>query len=152
MARLRVVILGTGFGRSVQAVAFQRHEGFELAGIAGSRLEKTQAIATELGIPKASADWRALIAEVKPDLVSVVTPADLHHPMVMAALEGGSHVLCEKPTALHRHQAAEMRDQAATLGRVAGMNHEFRFFPARRYALELVRQGAIGTPRRGEIL
>ena len=152
MAALRVVILGTGFGRTVQSVGFQRHSGFELAGIAGSQLEKTRRIASELGIPHAGDDWRELLGRLRPDVVSVVTPAFLHHPMMLAALDGGAHVLCEKPTALHRHQAVEMRDRARALGRVAGVNHEFRFFPARRYALELVREGAIGSPRRGEIL
>jgi predicted dehydrogenase len=151
MDRFRVVILGTGFGRTVQAVAFGRHPGFELAGIAGANEERTRRIAHELGIPHASGDWRRLLAELSPDLVSVVTPPDLHHPMAMAALEGGAHLLCEKPTALHRFQAAEVRDRALALSRVAAINHEFRFFPARRQALALVREGAIGTPRRGEI-
>jgi predicted dehydrogenase len=32
------------------------------------------------------------------------------------------------------------------------MDHEFRLVPARRHAVDLVRQGAIGVPRRGEIL
>jgi predicted dehydrogenase len=152
MALLKTVILGTGFGRLVQAVSFQRHGGFELAGIAGRQLDKTRRIAAELGIPNASDDWRALIAGVRPDLVSVVTPASLHHSMMLAALEAGAHVLCEKPTALHRHQAAEMRDRAIALGKVAAINHEFRFLPARRHAVELVKQGAIGVPRRGVIL
>ena len=61
-------------------------------------------------------------------------------------------MLCEKPTALHRFQAAEIRDRALARERVAAIDHEFRFFPARRNALALVREGAIGTPRRGEIL
>jgi predicted dehydrogenase len=152
MERLRVVLLGTGFGRLVQAVAFQRHPGFELVGIAGSDPEKTRRIAAELGIPESSGDWRALIARVGPELVSIATPVDLHHPMMLAALEAGAHVLCEKPTALHRFQAAEMRDRAAEAKRVAAINHEFRNFPARRAALALVEAGGIGTPRRGEIL
>jgi len=148
----RVAIIGTGFGRTVQAVGFQRHPGFELAAIAGSDAAKATRIAGELGIPGAYGDWQRMLAEVAPDLVSIVTPVDLHHPMMMAALDRGAHVLCEKPTALHRFQAAEMRDRARSLGRVAAMNHEFRFFPARRHAVALVRAGAIGTPRRGEIL
>ena len=45
-----------------------------------------------------------------------------------------------------------MRDLAATHRRVAAINHEFRFQPARRTALERVQAGDIGTPRRGEIL
>ncbi len=84
--------------------------------------------------------------------MSVATPVDLHHPMILAALDHGSHVLCEKPTALTRLQAAEMRDRALALGRVAAINHEFRFFPARAHALALTRRGDIGAPRRGEIL
>ncbi len=152
MDRFRVALIGTSFGKSVQAVAFRGHPGFELAGIAGSDGAKAAAIAAELGIPRGYGDWRAMLDEVRPDLVSVATPVDLHHPMVLAALERGAHVLCEKPTALHRFQAVEMHDTAIARGRIAAINHEFRFFPARRHAVELVRQGAIGTPRRGEIL
>ncbi len=151
-ATLRTVILGTGFGRLVQAPAFSRHGGFELAGIAGRDAARTRAAADALGIPRATDDWRGLIAEVRPDLVSIVSPPALHHPMMLAALDAGAHVLCEKPTALDRHQAAEMRDRAAALGRVAAINHEFRLFPARRLALDLARRGAIGRPRRGVIL
>jgi predicted dehydrogenase len=152
MKRLRVAIIGTGFGRLVQAVGFQRHEGFELVAIAGTGEAKTREIAAQLGIAGAFDDWRRMLDQVRPDLVSVVTPVDLHHPMMLAALERGAHVLCEKPTALHRFQAAEMRDAARSAGRVAAINHEFRFFPARAHALALARRGDIGTPRRGEIL
>ncbi|HET7225963.1 MAG TPA: Gfo/Idh/MocA family oxidoreductase [Candidatus Eisenbacteria bacterium] len=148
----RVAVLGTSFARLVQIPAFGRHPDFEVVAIAGGQPEKTANIAAELGIPQAFGDWRELLRDVPVDLVSVVTPVDLHHPMAMAALEAGAHVLCEKPTALHRFQAAEIRDRAASLGRVAAINHEFRFQPARRRALELVKDGAIGTPRRGEIL
>lgn len=148
----RVAVLGTSFARTVQVPGFQRHPEFEVVAIAGGNAAKTAEVARALGIPQAFGDWRELLRDVRADLVSVVTPVDLHHPMTLAALEAGAHVLCEKPTALNRLQAAEMRDRAAALGRVAAMNHEFRFQPARRLMLELVQAGAIGTPRRGEIL
>jgi predicted dehydrogenase len=152
MERFRVAILGTSFGRAVQAAGFQRHPGFDLVAIAGADAAKTARIAAELGVPGGYSDWRRLLDEAKPDLVAIATPVDLHHPMMLAALEHGCHVLCEKPTALSRAQAAEMRDRAASLGRVAGINHEFRFFPARAFALALTRRGDIGVPKRGEIL
>ena len=152
MKRIRVAILGTSFGRLVQAVGFQRHAGYELAAIAGRDAEKTRRIAAELGIAGAYADWQELLRRESPELVSVVTPAYLHHDMFLGAVATGAHVLCEKPTALNRWQAIAMRDAALAAGRVAGINHEFRFFPARRLALELVKSGAIGRPRRGEIL
>ena len=152
MPRLRVAILGTSFGRLVQAPGFQRHPGFELVAMAGRDAEKTAGIARALGVPAAYGDWRELLRRESPDVVSIVTPAYLHHPMMLEAAAAGAHVLCEKPTALHRFQAASMRDAVLRAGRVAGINHEFRFLPARRLATELVRAGAIGRPRRAEIL
>ena len=151
MRRFTVAIGGTSFGRSVQAVAFQRHPGFELVALAGSDPGRTRRIADELGVAGAYTDWARMLHELEPVLASVASPVDLHHPMTMSALERGSHVLCEKPTALNRFQAAEMRDRALELGRVGAVNHEFRFFPARRHALDLVRRGAIGVPRRGDV-
>lgn len=148
---IRTAIIGTGFGRRVQALGLGRHPGFELVAIAGRDETRTRAAAAEAGIAPFT-DWRRMIGETRPELVSVVTPPHLHHPMMLDALEAGAHVLCEKPTALHRFQAAEMRDRARSLGRVAAINHEFRFFPARMQALALVREGAIGVPRRGEIV
>jgi len=152
VSRLRVAILGTSFGRLVQAPGFQRHSGFELVAMAGRDAARTAQVTTQLGVPGAYSDWRELLERERPDVVSIATPVDLHHPMMLAALAAGAHVLCEKPTALHRFQAAEMRDAAARAGRVAGINHEFRFLPARRLALEQVRSGAIGRLRRVEIL
>lgn len=150
MSRIRVAIIGSSFGASVQAVGFGRHDGIELAAIAGSDADRAGRVGASLGI-RGFGDWRRMLDETRPDLVSIATPTDLHHPMTMEALARGCHVLCEKPTALHRFQAAEMRDEALRRGLVLGINHEFRFFPARRHALDLVRQGAIGRPRRGEI-
>ncbi len=152
MPRVRVAILGTSFGRLVQAPGFLRHPGFELVAIAGRDAARTARVAAELGVPKGYGDWRELLERERPELVSIVTPVDLHHDMMLAALAGGAHVHCEKPTALHRWQAIAMRDAALAAGKVAGINHEFRFFPARARAVALVREGAIGRPRRGEIL
>jgi predicted dehydrogenase len=152
MKKYRVAILGTSFGRMVQVPGFQRHPGFEVVALAGSDAAKTERIAAESGIAKGYGDWRELLEREKPDLVSIVTPVYLHHPMMLAAIEAGAHVHCEKPTAMHRFQAAEMAARANAAGRVAGINHEFRFFPARQYALALAQEGAIGAIRRAEIL
>src|SRR5262249_61258439 len=38
-----------------------------------------------------------LLAEAHPDVVVVGTPPDSHAALSLAALEGGAHVICEKP-------------------------------------------------------
>jgi predicted dehydrogenase len=152
MSRYRVALFGTSFARHVHAPGFQQHPGFELVALAGSDAARTRQVADDLGVAGAYADWRELLAREKPDVVAIATPVVLHHPMMLAALEAGCHVLCEKPTAMHRFQAFEMREAARRAGKVAGINHEFRFLPARAAALEIARAGGIGRPRRGEIL
>lgn len=152
MNRYRVAILGTSFGRLVQVPGFRAHPGFEVVALAGRDPAKTAAIARELGVPGAYGDWRELLERERPDLVSIATPVVHHHPMMLAALAAGAHVHCEKPTAMDRFEAAEMRDAALAAGRVAGINHEFRFLPARTHALRLARSGAIGRPVRGTVL
>lgn len=152
MSRIRVAVLGTSFGRLVLAPVFRRHPGFELVAISGRDPDRTQRVASELDGPRGYHDWRELLERERPDLVAVATPCDLHHDMMLGAVAAGAHVLCDKPTAFDRWQAGAMRDAAASAGLLAGMNHEFRFFPARMHALSLVRAGAIGRPRRMEIL
>lgn len=151
MNRYRVAVLGTSFGRNVQVPGFRSHPGFEVVAVAGRDGAKTARLASELGVPGAYGDWRELLGRERPDLVCIATPVVLHHAMMLGALAAGAHVLCEKPTAMDRFEAAEMRDAARAAGRVAGINHEFRFLPARARARELVRAGAIGRPRRGTI-
>ena len=58
----------------------------ELIGIAGSNPERTFAAAEALGVAGFT-DWTRMLDERQPDLVSIVTPVDLHHPMMLAALD-----------------------------------------------------------------
>ena len=151
MNRYRVAVLGTSFGCNVQVPGFRSHPGFEVVAIAGRDAAKTARVAAGLGVRGAYADWRELLERERPDLVSIATPVVHHHVMMLGALAAGAHVHCEKPTAMDRFEAAEMRDAALAAGRVSGINHEFRFLPARAFARALVRAGSIGRPRRGSI-
>ncbi|QGN31563.1 hypothetical protein GJV80_00540 [Microlunatus sp. Gsoil 973] len=53
-----------------------------------------------------------MIDEAELDAISVVSPEDLHHPIVMAALRAGLHALCEKPMAFSAVESAEMLSTA----------------------------------------
>src|SRR5207344_1897223 len=64
--------------------------------------------------PTAHADWQALVADPAVDAVIVTTPPFLHHPVSVAALQAGKHVLCEKPLAVSLREADEMVAAART--------------------------------------
>ena len=146
MTILRVGVIGTGFGSEVQIPAFKANPRVELVGIASGTPGKARRIADRFGIPHAFDDYRELV-QIDLDLVSITTPPFLHHPMTMAALGTGRHVLCEKPMALDVREAEEMLHEAERREVVHVIDHELRFNPNRRKIRTLVHDGAIGRPR-----
>jgi predicted dehydrogenase len=78
------------------------------------------------------------------DAVVIALPTFLHHPMVMAALAAGKHVLCEKPPALNARETGEMADAAARNGLVLCFGLQRRAMPSAAAAQALVEQGKLG--------
>lgn len=144
MRKLRVGIIGTGFGARVQAPGFQMHPATEVVALSSVRSGRAASEAARLGIPHAFDDWQEMLESMDLDLVSVVTAPHLHYPCTIAALVKGQHVLCEKPFALDLHQAREMYDLANSQGMVHAVNHEFRYLPARQTFKHLIASGVLG--------
>lgn len=74
----------------------------------------------------------------------MATPARTHHPVVMAALEAGKHVMVEKPLAHTREHGAQMVAAAREHGRVLMADHTYCYTPAVMKIRELVDSGELG--------
>ena len=72
--------------------------------------------------------------------------------MVIAALEEGKHVLCEKPMARNLAEARDMQRIAERVGTVAMVNHQLRFLPVRMRIHELIGEGYIGEPHAATVV
>ena len=91
-------------------------------------------------------DYKAMIDEVKPDAVYVVTPTKLHYEMVMYALEHNCHVFCEKPFSLTIEQGEEMVALAKSKGLVNQVGYVNRFIGTFNEMRRLLALGVIGKP------
>jgi predicted dehydrogenase len=118
----------------------------ELAALCGRDPRRLAEVAARHGVARTFTDWRALCAGGGLDVLVIATPNALHHPVAMAALEAGLHVVCEKPLALDAAQAREMAARAEALAR-----HTLTFFTHRAVGAaarvkRLLDQGFLGRP------
>ncbi|WP_206662956.1 Gfo/Idh/MocA family protein [Anaerobacillus alkaliphilus] len=142
--KIRVGVIGGGFGAKVHVPTFQAHQGFEVVSLASVGRGRTEELKKETGVESVYGDWQEMLDNEQLDLVAVASAPLLHHEMVLKAYEKGLHVLCEKPFAKDTAQAVEMlaaRDRAEKLGFI---NFEFRFLPARQKVKEIVASGKLG--------
>jgi len=140
-------IIGTGFARKVQIPAFLACDNTKIASVASGSLANAEATAKEFGVGHFTDDWRETVSRDDVDLVCITTPPNLHREMVLAAIENGKHILCEKPMAMNVAEAEEMTHAADSANVLALIDHEMRFQPGRHLAWKMLRGGAIGTIR-----
>ncbi len=127
-APLRVAIIGAGqVADTVHASFYRTRDEVQLVAVCDSRPEQAQAFAGRHGISQVFTDVAALLAEARPDVVSVCSPNRFHHEHVMQALAAGCHVMCEKPPAMTPAQADEMRQAAKRAGTVLAYDFHHRF-------------------------
>ena len=149
---IRVGVIGTGFGASLHLSALRENSDFDTVAICSRRPERARAAALDHGIPAHLADYRELARSDAIDAVVVASPPHLHHAMVIAALESGKHVVCEKPMARNLAEARDMQRIADRVGTVAMVNHQLRFLPIRMRIHELINEGYIGEPHAASVM
>ena len=145
--KLRVGILGCGKIAQVQhAPGLGKLRGVEIAALSDVNPGNMNAI-RETFAPKAETfrSWEECL-EGGLDAVSICTPNYLHHPMALAALKAGCHVLCEKPLAGTTDDAHQMVRAARKARRVLHVNQSMHYAPTYVTIADLITGGKIGTP------
>jgi len=141
---LRVAVVGAGYWGPNLARNFRAHPEWELACVCDLDTEKARRVADAVGGARVSGSLDAVLADDTIDAVAVATPARTHHPIVMAALRAGKHVMVEKPLADTRAHGEDMVATAEAAGRVLMADHTYCYTPAVLKMRELVAEGHLG--------
>lgn len=149
MRKLRFGILSTAkIGVQKVIPAMQVGQFTEVTAIASRDLQRAQAAADELGIPRAYGSYEELLADPEVDAVYNPLPNHLHVPWSLKALAAGKHVLCEKPIALSVAEARELVAADDAHPELKTMEaFMYRHHPQWRRAVEIVAAGGIGELR-----
>jgi predicted dehydrogenase len=128
--RVRVGVIGRGFGARVVAPVYQETDGCEVVAVVTPRDDEA---VTDL------------CARRDVDLISVHSPPFMHLDHVRRAVEHGHAVLCDKPFGRNLADAQAMFDLVSDARVPNFVNFEFRRHPARRELRALLRDGLVGN-------
>jgi predicted dehydrogenase len=143
---LRWGILGAGGIAKAQVKDMHLH-GFTVAAVAARDLAKAQAWAAELGVPTAYGSYEELAADPEIDAIYVATVHPAHAETARIALEGGKHVLVEKPFTMDAAQARELVELAASKNLVILEAMWTRWLPHMVRIREILAAGLLGEVR-----
>ena len=147
MKQVRWGVLSTArIGVKTVIPAMQLSEYCDMVAIASRSLEQARAAAKQLAIPKAYGSYEELLADPEVDAVYIPLPNHLHVPWSIKALDGGKHVLCEKPISLTAAEAQKLLDAARKQPQLKVMEaFMYRHHPQWQRARQLVVEGQIGA-------
>lgn len=98
MKPIQVGLVGSGFVAELHMHAYRRIYGVTAqVGAVVSRGDHVVEFARRHQIPKVYRNYAELLADDEIQVVDICTPAVLHAPMIVEAMEAGRDVICEKP-------------------------------------------------------
>lgn len=144
---LRIGIVGIGGAAVNMLPAFKRNPQFRIAAAADLDVEILARFRSDFPGTETFQSVEAMAACADLDLIYIATPSVLHAEHARLALEGGKHVLIEKPMAVTLDEADAMIAAADANGVLLGVNVKHSFEPRVLRIREFVRSGELGKLR-----
>jgi len=151
----RIGVIGVGTGEVVgdhsmgyaHAYTYGEDDRCRVVGAADISRPNLERFVSVFPVETACEDYRELLEQARPDIVSVCTYVGLHPEMVRdSAAAGVKGVWCEKPFALTLDDARSMVEACEANGVRLVVNHQRRYLDAFRQAKEILRSGSVGRP------
>jgi myo-inositol 2-dehydrogenase/D-chiro-inositol 1-dehydrogenase len=149
---LRVAVLGVGMmGADHVARLYSRISGAQVVAVSDAFAEKAQEVAATVPGCRVIDDPLAAIADPDVDAVVIATPGQFHQEQVLACIEHGKPVLCEKPLTMDAESSlavvrAENEYAARTGRRLVQVGFMRRFDPEYAQLRALIESGELGEP------
>jgi myo-inositol 2-dehydrogenase / D-chiro-inositol 1-dehydrogenase len=145
---LQVGVIGAGLmGTTHVRVLSTSVAGAQVAAVSDAIANSARRLADEVGVERVFTDALELIGDPAIDAVIVASPGETHEQFVVACLEAGKPVLCQKPLATTAQAARRVLDAEAALGRrLVQVGFMRRFDPGYADMKRAIDAGRIGAP------
>ena len=141
-----------GYGRMAQGhVRAYKEAGIPVVAVADISEDALNRFREHTDAKHTYTDYKRMIDEISPDLISVVTHDRLHCTMVVDAAERGvKGIICEKPMAMNLEEADRMLAACRASGTKLTVSHQRYYMPQYAQARELIAADAIGAVHSAE--
>jgi predicted dehydrogenase len=139
---MRVGIVGCGRIGARHLDAYHKIGGVQVV-VADENEVAAKALASTPGVTAAGL---AGLLDTQLDALDVCVPSYAHHSWIMAGLQHGLHVFCEKPLCLNHRDASEVQEAARGARRNVVVGYLYRHHPAFQFMKEVIEGGIIGNP------
>lgn len=141
---LTFAILGAGgiAGQFVRAVRLT--DEATIGAVASRSKERAEAFSKTYNIPKAYGNYEEMLLQPDIDVVYIATTHNYHYENIIACLNAGKHIICEKPMVLTEKDARACFDLAREKGLFLMEAMWSRCLPGTKKARAWIEEGRIG--------
>lgn len=146
MDRVRIGVLGCGYWgpNHIRNFSLLRSAGADIVAAADRDEARRKHVAELYPALRLEENAEALCDDPAIDALVIATPVHTHYALARRAIDGGKHVLVEKPFVTDPGQADELVHRARRNGTVLMVGHTFEYTAAVNRIRDMVARGDIG--------
>ena len=147
MDTIRLAIVGCGAISQATGRGFIEHPNSEVYALCDPIRERAEQRAREWGIEaRIYTSYEDVLNDSKVDAVELLTPTHMHPEQILAGLDAGKHVSCQKPISVTVAEADEIEAAVSKASTKCRISENYLFYPPLVKAKDLLDSGAIGEP------
>lgn len=141
---IKIGLIGAGTMGALYAQAFTQYQDSELVAICDLKEDLARKLAQKYGVKNVYTSYDEMLASCEMDAVTVAVPDFVHRAPVVACLEAGKHILCEKPMATTVEDCLAMVEAVDKSGKKLMVNFGNRHRPLSFQVKDTLASGQLG--------
>jgi predicted dehydrogenase len=149
---VRAALIGAGQIGRQHLACLEGLPGLEISAVCDLSPSAAECAAERHSIPSWYTDHRAMLQEVRPDVVHITTPPSSHFRLAQDALEARAHVIVEKPATVTLAEVEALARRAQEVGRSLVEDYNYLFNQAPQEILARIDSGELGAVVHVEVM
>ena len=145
MDRVRLAIVGCGTISQLNVPGYLEHDRCDVVALYDPITQRAERRAAQWSIaPRIHESFEDVLNDSTVDAVELLTPTNLHPEQIIAALDAGKHVSCQKPIANTVAETDAVAEAIERSDKTFRVTENFLYYPPIVKAKELIDSGAMG--------